>query len=131
MRSFAAQSASCWTKFSTCSRLASRSVLVPQKSSSAICSFRPTDLSMEECREEVVRSAEQCRRLTGLEVSSFAYPYGDMNEQVRQIVAEAGFVSACSTRSSHLDVDLQDMYAMPRLAVQNRGIAQFAALLGC
>jgi peptidoglycan/xylan/chitin deacetylase (PgdA/CDA1 family) len=90
-----------------------------------------TGLSMEECREEVVGSAEQCRRLTGLGVSSFAYPYGDMNEQVRQIVAETGFVSACSTRSAHLDVDLQDMYAMPRLAVQSCGIAQFAALLGC
>jgi peptidoglycan/xylan/chitin deacetylase (PgdA/CDA1 family) len=90
-----------------------------------------TGLSMEECREEVVGSAEHCRRLTGLEVSSFAYPYGNMNEQVRQIVLEAGFVSACSTRSAHLDVDLQDMYEMPRLAVQNCGVAQFAALLGC
>jgi peptidoglycan/xylan/chitin deacetylase (PgdA/CDA1 family) len=90
-----------------------------------------TGLSMEECREEVVGSAEQCRRLTGLEISSFAYPYGDMNEQVRQIVAETGFVSACSTRSAHVDVDLQDIYAMPRLAIQNCGMAQFAALLGC
>jgi peptidoglycan/xylan/chitin deacetylase (PgdA/CDA1 family) len=90
-----------------------------------------TGLSIEECREEVVGSAEQCRRLTGLKVSSFAYPYGDVNEQVRQIVAETGFVSACSTRSAHLDVDLQDVYALPRLAVQNCGIAQFAALLGC
>jgi len=90
-----------------------------------------TGLSLEECREEIVGSAEQCRRLTGMEVSSFAYPYGDMNERVRQIVAESGFVSACSTRSAHLDVDLQDMYAMPRLAVQNCGIAQFATLLGC
>jgi peptidoglycan/xylan/chitin deacetylase (PgdA/CDA1 family) len=88
-----------------------------------------TGLSTEECREEVVGSAEHCRKLTGLEVSSFAYPYGDMDEQVRQIVAESGFVSACSTQSAHLDVDLQDMYAMPRLAVRNCGIAQFAALL--
>jgi peptidoglycan/xylan/chitin deacetylase (PgdA/CDA1 family) len=90
-----------------------------------------TGLSMEECRKEVAGSAEHCRRLTGMEVYSFAYPYGVMNEQVRQLVAETGFVSACSTRSAHLDVDLQDMYAMPRLAVQNRSIAQFAALLGC
>jgi peptidoglycan/xylan/chitin deacetylase (PgdA/CDA1 family) len=90
-----------------------------------------TGLSMEDCREEVVGSAEQCRSLTGMEVSSFAYPYGGMNEQVRQVVAETGFVLACSTRSAHLDVDLQDMYAMPRLAVRNCGIAQFAALLSC
>jgi peptidoglycan/xylan/chitin deacetylase (PgdA/CDA1 family) len=90
-----------------------------------------TGLSVEECREEVMGSAEQCRRLTGLEVSSFAYPYGDMNEQVREIIAEAGFDSACSTRSARLDVDLQDMYAMPRLAVQNCCIAQFAAMLDC
>jgi hypothetical protein len=54
-----------------------------------------------------------------------------MNVRVRQIVAESGFVLACSTRAAHLDVDLPDLYELPRLAVQNCGIAQFAALLGC
>jgi hypothetical protein len=69
--------------------------------------------------------------LTGLDVTSFAYPYGDMNELVREIVAGTGLVSACSTRSAHLDVDLEDRFAMPRVAVQNCDIVQFATLLGC
>lgn len=90
-----------------------------------------TGLSAEECREEIVTSATSCRLLTGQEVRSFAYPYGDMNDHVRRIVAESGFRVACSTRSARLDLNHQDLFAMPRIAVRNGDIEQFEALLGC
>ncbi len=90
-----------------------------------------TSLSAAECRDEILASAKQCLTLTGAEVSAFAYPYGDVNEMVRNVVAGAEFLSACTTRAAHLDVDLQDMYALPRLAIPNCDIAQFAGMLSC
>jgi peptidoglycan/xylan/chitin deacetylase (PgdA/CDA1 family) len=88
-----------------------------------------TCLSTEECKKEILDSIEQCRIATGVEVTSFAYPYGDMNERVREIVSRAGFSSACSTRGAHLNSDCEDLYGLPRLAVPNSDIAQFKAML--
>jgi hypothetical protein len=67
--------------------------------------------------------------MTGVRASLFAYPYGDMNEQVRNIVAESGFISACSTRSAHLKVEREDYYGLPRFGVLDCDMAQFTALL--
>ena len=88
-----------------------------------------TCLSEEDCLNEIIASAEQCRTITGLRTSLFAYPYGDMNEQVRNIAAGAGFASACSTRTAHLSVDREDPYGLPRFAVVNGDMAQFKAIL--
>ncbi|WP_051979067.1 polysaccharide deacetylase family protein [Edaphobacter aggregans] len=88
-----------------------------------------TTLTAEDCREEILASTQQCRMMTGVETSLFAYPYGDMNDGVRNIVAGSGFASACSTRSAHINVAREDRYELPRFAVLNRDMAQFKALL--
>lgn len=88
-----------------------------------------TQLPREECREEILTSARQCSIFTGSDVSSFSYPFGDMNETVRNVVVDAGFSLACSTRAACLTDDVQDLYALPRMAISNGTLEEYAGML--
>ena len=48
------------------------------------------------------RELKDCKRMIedqlGKEICHFAYPYGLLNESIRDLVSEAGFRTACSTR---------------------------------
>lgn len=88
-----------------------------------------TQLSAQECRDEILTSAEQCSTLSGAKVSGFAYPYGDVNGMVRNVVVEAGLSWACSTRAAHLTNGGQDVHALPRLAIPNCTMNRYAELL--
>lgn len=47
--------------------------------------------------DEIAGSKADLEALTGVEASCFAYPYGDLNDQVREQVAQAGFRYAVTT----------------------------------
>jgi peptidoglycan/xylan/chitin deacetylase (PgdA/CDA1 family) len=49
-------------------------------------------------------------------VTAFAYPYGLFDDDARQAVAEAGFRTACSTRSGFNGPDA-DRYLLRRIEV--------------
>jgi peptidoglycan/xylan/chitin deacetylase (PgdA/CDA1 family) len=53
-------------------------------------------LSPAEAREEIAGSKKALEDRFGLAVKHFCYPYGSWNEAVRDIVAEAGYQSACT-----------------------------------
>ena len=88
-----------------------------------------TTLSCEERRREIVESVQQCRALTTRDVAGFAYPYGDMNSEVRADVATTGFSWACSTRTAFIEIEHNDLYALPRIAVPDVSGPAFARLL--
>lgn len=77
-----------------------------------------TSLDAEACAEEVTGSLAFCRRVGSIGPTGFAYPYGDLNESVRNLVAQSGFAWACSTRRGTIGADA-DRYSLPRLAVEN------------
>jgi peptidoglycan/xylan/chitin deacetylase (PgdA/CDA1 family) len=54
------------------------------------------EVTPERCREEVVTSRRVLEDGLGHEVRHFAYPHGSYDPRVRDIVAEAGYRSACS-----------------------------------
>jgi peptidoglycan/xylan/chitin deacetylase (PgdA/CDA1 family) len=56
-----------------------------------------TRLSNVELRREVTDSKHRLEDLLGNEVSSFAYPWGEVDVRVRGAVAEAGYKFAMST----------------------------------
>jgi peptidoglycan/xylan/chitin deacetylase (PgdA/CDA1 family) len=58
---------------------------------------RLTQLSPAAAREEIAASRKRLEDLFGIAVPHFCYPYGDWNPQVRDLVAEAGYHSACTT----------------------------------
>jgi peptidoglycan/xylan/chitin deacetylase (PgdA/CDA1 family) len=55
-------------------------------------------LSTAEAREEIFASKKSLEDRFGREVRHFCYPYGSWNPAVRDLVAEAGYQTACTMR---------------------------------
>ncbi len=88
-----------------------------------------TFLSRLESRREIDGSGHRCRELAAKRVNGFAYPYGDMNLEVRSDVARLGFSWACSTEGGFVDGKQPDIYALPRVAVPNAPIGTLVGLV--
>jgi peptidoglycan/xylan/chitin deacetylase (PgdA/CDA1 family) len=58
-----------------------------------------TRLPLAKAREEIVRSKKKLEDVFGQAVRHFCYPYGDYNPAVADLVGEAGYATACTTRS--------------------------------
>ena len=56
-----------------------------------------TQVSLRQAREEIFASKQKLEDLFGLPIRNFCYPYGDWNSVVRDLVAEAGYETACTT----------------------------------
>lgn len=54
-------------------------------------------ISPEQAREEIFGSKKSLEDRFGIPITHFCYPYGAWNERVRDLVAEAGFETACTT----------------------------------
>jgi peptidoglycan/xylan/chitin deacetylase (PgdA/CDA1 family) len=55
-----------------------------------------TKIPISKAREEIQGSRRQLEDLFGRPIHHFCYPYGDWNPAVRDLVAEAGFQTACT-----------------------------------
>ena len=88
-----------------------------------------TLLSRIDSRREIDGSRDMCRALAGKCVNGFAYPYGDVNSEVRNEVERQGYSWACSTESNFLDGKQPDIYALPRLAAINAPVQTFVRLV--
>ena len=75
-----------------------------------------TELTAEEKEQEIRQSKIQIEDKLGEEISHFAYPYGLMDETAREKTVEAGFSTACSTRSGFNNYD-SDLFILRRLEV--------------
>ncbi len=58
-----------------------------------------TELGAADCYREISGSKLACEAIIGESVASFAYPYGDFDDKVREAVRAAGFTFACSARN--------------------------------
>jgi peptidoglycan/xylan/chitin deacetylase (PgdA/CDA1 family) len=75
-----------------------------------------TGLGVNARRREIEESKAACEALIGERVPGFAYPYGDLDREVRLAVEAAGFEYACSTRNG-LAIPGSDTLALPRIHV--------------
>ncbi len=73
-------------------------------------------LEPEEARREIVESKRQLEELYQRPFKTFAYPYGGLNEEVKTMVAEAGFDFAVATDSGDVTLD-HDLYQIRRIAI--------------
>jgi peptidoglycan/xylan/chitin deacetylase (PgdA/CDA1 family) len=60
---------------------------------------RLTELDAGDAQAEIADSRRELEDLLGREVAHFAYPYGLFSQPVRDMVVQAGYRSACSTRA--------------------------------
>jgi peptidoglycan/xylan/chitin deacetylase (PgdA/CDA1 family) len=58
-----------------------------------------TRLAPDAAREEIVSSRRALQDRFGVPVEHFCYPYGDCDKRVRDLVAEAGYHTACTTKT--------------------------------
>jgi peptidoglycan/xylan/chitin deacetylase (PgdA/CDA1 family) len=61
---------------------------------------RLTKIPLEKAREEIELSKREIEEKLGKEVKCFAYPYGDYNEKIIELVKEAGFSCAAAGHPS-------------------------------
>lgn len=79
-------------------------------------SHRPlTAMPPEARRREIADSRAACETATGLPMTGFAYPHGDLDPPTRDIVAELGFAWAVTTESRGVDPRRFDPLALPRI----------------
>jgi peptidoglycan/xylan/chitin deacetylase (PgdA/CDA1 family) len=86
-----------------------------------------SSLPVDAQREEIVHSKTRLAQLTGREVTSFAYPFGDLGEPTAALVRDAGFRAACTTEAAVVRVGT-DAMQLPRLAVGDWDAAALSAL---
>ena len=77
-----------------------------------------TDAKMAE--QEICRSKEKVRELSGQPCLSFAYPYGRYAEEHIDMLKQAGFTSAVTTRKTPYCPDVASLYKLPRLTGDGR-----------
>jgi peptidoglycan/xylan/chitin deacetylase (PgdA/CDA1 family) len=73
----------------------------------------------QRCRGELVESRRRLEDNLGHVVRHFAYPHGSMNAEVRALVAESGYASACSSRIG-LSAANDDLLALHRIPVEGQ-----------
>ena len=56
-----------------------------------------TQISLREAREEIFSSKRKLEDQFGIPIRHFCYPYGGWNPAVRDLAAEAGYETACTT----------------------------------
>ncbi|HWC56418.1 MAG TPA: polysaccharide deacetylase family protein [Sphingomicrobium sp.] len=77
-----------------------------------------TSLSQAEKAAEIRNSADRCATLTGTRPRTFAYPFGDFDDESLRLAEIAGYDCACSTHEASVATD-SPQFALPRVQVGN------------
>lgn len=77
---------------------------------------RLSQIPLADAQHEIVESKRQLEELYQRPFTVFAYPYGDLNEDVKKMVANAGFICAFATDSGSVSWD-HDLYQIRRIAI--------------
>ena len=78
-----------------------------------------THLDRAQAAHEISESRRQLHEITGTSIKHFCYPYGDHDDQTVNLVREAGYESAVTTRRGAALVST-DPLRLPRIAINRR-----------
>lgn len=82
---------------------------------------RLTVMSLETAREELEQSRISLEILLNAPVKSFAYPFGLVNNQVKELVKESGYSFACASYSGP-PIFTDDLFEIRRIKVSNTSV---------
>jgi len=83
-----------------------------------------TKLSINEARKEILNSKLEIETNIDQSIHLFCYPYGDFNDEIKQIVKECGFLGACNGVDFSLTHSKECLYGFKRI-----GMCHFNSLL--
>ena len=84
-------------------------------------------IPLEKQYREISEGRDELERIIGKRIKTFSYPYGgsgDFTAETTDLVRQAGFMAACSTRAA-LATTASDLFRLPRYWVGDWGIDQF------
>lgn len=88
---------------------------------------RLTRLDPARCREELARARARLEQELGRPAVHLAYPFGDWDDDVREMASEVGYQTACTTRPGLCAPD-DDPLVLPRITVYgHENLADFKA----
>jgi len=76
-----------------------------------------TRIPLGEARREIADSKAKLEDMLGAAIQFFAYPYGQYNQAIRDLVEESGYLGACSTLTG-VNVAGHDPYWLLRMNVR-------------
>lgn len=74
------------------------------------------EVSLSLAREEIEKSKEELENIFGFKFEHFCYPYGSLNEDVKELVKNAGYKSGVSCYRGAV-YPMCDLYEIPRKAI--------------
>lgn len=77
---------------------------------------RLNEIPLEDARREIIESKRHLEERYQYPFTTFAYPYGALNEEVKAIAKEAGFDFAVATDSGSITLD-HDLYQIRRIGI--------------
>jgi peptidoglycan/xylan/chitin deacetylase (PgdA/CDA1 family) len=83
-------------------------------------------IPLAEARNEVAGSKKKLEDLFGVQIKHFAYPYGNFNDAVVDLVREAGFETAC-TCDRHAVHNGVDPFRLSRFLTDERSFSSFSS----
>ena len=75
-----------------------------------------TKVSFEEAKKELVESKKILEEKLGGEVKSFAYPYGNCNDELKKLAHEAGYKLVYATDNAPLGLH-EDLFQIRRIGI--------------
>lgn len=78
-----------------------------------------TQIPRDQAREEITASKKKLEDTFSRAIEHFCYPYGDWDPAVRDLVAEAGYRTACTTESG-VNIAGSDPFALKRFTARYR-----------
>jgi len=78
---------------------------------------RLTQVDIRIARQQIVQSRSHLEDMVGEAVTSFSYPYGDVSGAVRELVLEAGFSTAVTTKRGRIRPS-DDRLLLPRRIIR-------------
>ena len=76
-----------------------------------------THLDSEEINKELTESKTAIEEKTKKPASHFAYPNGDYNSPIKELVKETGYLCACTVERTGDRRDEIDLFALPRMGI--------------
>lgn len=73
-------------------------------------------IPFEQAKEEITKSTQFLEEKLGEKLVCFAYPYGDLNEQVKEFVRNSGYSFAVATDSGDLSFS-EDLFQIRRIGI--------------
>jgi peptidoglycan/xylan/chitin deacetylase (PgdA/CDA1 family) len=83
---------------------------------------RLAQIPLAAAREEIFSSKKKLEDLFGVPIEHFCFPYGDCNDAVRDLVAEAGYRTACTTAPG-VNTPADPPLALKRLMARHQSLS--------